>query len=759
MRGFERIQGKMRAQTLPDRPDEPERARSGPGRLAGLVLPLYAATLFLSAFLLFAVEPLFAKMALPLLGGAPSVWVTAMMFYQAMLLAGYAFAHLSARLIGVRRQALVYVALILLGATALPVGLAAGWRPDGGEAPTLWLIGLMAASIGAPFFALSASGPMLQFWFAHTRHKLASDPYFLYAASNIGSVGALVLYPFLIEPMARLETQSIAWSLLYGVLALLVIACGIALHAQFRDAPMPATAARPAPSTVTWRDRLWWTALAFAPSSLLLGATSYITTDVAAVPLLWLLPLTLYLLSFVLVFARRPLFSHRWILRIQPFVVIPLVVLFWVKLPLWMALPLHGVVLFASAMACHGELAARRPPARDLTAFYLWMSLGGLLGGVFNALVAPIAFNGIYEYPIALVIACMLLPRRAATRVLAPRRLDLVLFAALLLAVFAMASLEGFRLTDFGILGTVAFFVPAIALLAGFRLLPVRFGLAIGMFVFVTAFAMGKGDTVARWRSFFGVYEVRAEAGFNVLISGTTQHGAQNRDPARRREPASYYYRGGPIGQLFSALDGTKRVGRVGVVGLGVGTLACYRRPGQKWTFYEIDPLVVRIARNGRYFDYLANCAPDAGIVVGDARLALARAPDSAYDLLIVDAFTSEAIPIHMVTREALRLYMAKTAAGGLVVLHISNRMLDIAPVIGRIAAELGLSARIQRHFLPDMPRHGLARSPSVWVVVGRDPQDLAFLARDGRWPELLPDASAALWTDDYSNILGAIAW
>ena len=722
------------------------------GRLDGRVAG-FAAALFLAAFLVFSVQPMFARMALPLLGGAPAVWNTAMVFFQGALLAGYAYAHLLATRLAPRRQPLVHLAVLGAAALVLPIAVAAGWQPPAEATPIPWLLALLAVSVGAPFVAVAATAPLLQTWFAHSGHGRARDPYFLYAASNLGSIVALIGYPVAIEPWLGLARQSLAWTAGYGALAVAILGCGWALLRG--RAALPAAVADGAPP-VPWAMRLDWLVLAFAPSALLVAVTAHISADVAAAPFLWVVPLSLYLLTFVLVFARRPLLRQRWMVRLQPFVILPLALFFEWKFSLWFVFALHLGGFFVTAMVCHGELAARRPEVRHLTAFYLWMSLGGVLGGAFAALLAPVVFSGVYEYPLALVLACALRPRLDDGP--AWRWLDLALPAAL--AAVAVPLIGGaLKIETLGLAGVVAAYVGVSLVFYSFRKRPLRFGLGVAAVLAATVVATQASNVIGRDRSFFGVYRVKTAAAgaAHLFVYGTTVHGAQWLAPGRRREPLAYYARSGPLGDVFAARDAGRRFARVGAVGLGIGVTACYRRPGEAWTFYEIDPTVAAIARDARYFSYLADCAPEARIVFGDARLRLARQAAGAFDLLILDAFSSDAIPIHLMTREALALYLRTLAPGGWIAVHVSNRTLDLVPVVAALAGDAGI-AGVYRFHAPAGDRAKTLIFPSTWVVLARDAGDLAPLVAAG-WKPLAAEPGARPWTDDYANLIGAIRW
>jgi hypothetical protein len=718
-------------------------------------LAWFAGTMLLGAFLVFSIQPLFARMALPLLGGAPAVWNTAMVFFQSALLAGYAYAHCLSRCLGPRGQVAGHLSLLAIASLGLPVVIGDGWEPPAGAMSIPWLIALMAWTVGPPFLAVAATAPLIQRWFADSGHPAAGDPYFLYGASNLGSILALLSYPLLVEPTLTLQQQGWLWAAGYGALALAITGCGLVVWRRVATGVGAAASGAAAPSEpIGWPRRLRWLMLALVPSSLLLAVTTHITTDLAAVPLLWVVPLALYLLTFVVAFARRPWLRHAWMIRAQPFVLIPLVLLFAWNLPFWLGLPLHLFGLFVSALVCHGELARLRPTSERLTEFYFWMAAGGALGGAFTALLAPLLFDGVFEYPIALVAACLLRPTLAPA---AGRRvLDFALPIGIGILLAARTGAD-VGLRDFGTLGLLLVFVPSALALYALAERPLGFGLGIAAAMGGALLAADAQSVVARERSFFGVYTVKRDpAGYHVLLHGTTMHGAQRLDAERRRQPLTYFHRDGPLGQLFGAVGA--RVRNIGAVGLGVGTVACYRRPGQRWTFYEIDPLVERIARDRRHFHYLAECAPDAEIRTGDARLTLQGAPRAAYDLLILDAFSSDAIPMHLMTREALALYLDKLAPGGVIAWHVSNRNLDLAPIVADLAADAGVVAWVQTD-QPSRAELAQYRTPSIWIALARRAEDLGPLVRDPRWQRLHARPDARPWTDDFSNILSALRW
>jgi hypothetical protein len=712
---------------------------------------LFASTMGLSALLLFWLQPMFARMALPLLGGAPAVWNVAMVFFQAALLAGYLYAHLSVRFMPRRAQVALHLMLLAAAYVSLPVAVAGGWTLPDGAPPAPWLLALMTVSLGLPFFAVATTAPLLQRWFADVGHKHSGDPYFLYSASNLGSIAALVSYPLLLEPLLELHLQSLLWAVGYAVLGFSIAACAALLFRRQRADRHAARVPLPAPGLLTWPRRLRWLVLAFVPSALLLAVTLHITTDVAAVPLLWVVPLALYLLTYVIVFARRPWPPHRWMLRLQPFLLAVLaLVMFWDLVDLRFILPLHLGTFFVTAMVCHGELARSRPAPTQLTDFYLWMSVGGVLGGIFAGLLAPAVFDSVAEYPLLLVASCLLRPvlRRRGDR---DWVFDLVLPAGLALVMF-IPALSGPALKHHGLVYFVAFNSLICLFVYAMNPRPVRLAAGLGVMLLVGTMATDN-NVVFQTRSFFGVHTVvrTPDGRAHVLKHGTVQHGAQFIDPAHRREPLTYYAHSEPIGWLIEEMTEAGRLHGVGAVGLGAGSLACYARPGQHWTFFEIDPTVVRIARESGYFHYLGDCAPDAEIVLGDGRLSLARRVGDRFDLLVIDAFSSDAIPLHLLTREALTLYFRRLTVDGLLALHVSNWHLDLAPVIASLAADAGWVARVASG--PGR-KAGIYRQRSRWVVLARTPEALAAATPREGWHDLDARPGAPVWRDDYANIV-----
>src|SRR4051812_34728727 len=720
---------------------------------------LYAATLFVSALLLFSIQPMFAKMVLPKLGGAPAVWSVAMVFFQTVLLGGYAYAHLLNRLLPPRWSAVFHLALVGLTATTLPIAIAQGWGAAPSEGTALWLFGLFAVSIGLPFFALSASAPLLQSWFASSGHKQAGNPYVLYAASNLGSFAALFAYPVIVEPLLTLKTQTAAWSIGFALLGILLSFVGL-LAARAEPATVQTEAVDDVSASAG--ERMRWIALAAVPPGLVIAVTAYLTTDIAAAPFLWVLPLAIYLLTFVAAFRERPWIAHANVVRFVPFAVAPLAVsliggekVFWLT-----TIALNLVVFALLTLMCHGELYARRPSPRRLTEFYLCTSFGGVIGGAFAGLLAPQIFNGNYEYPILIALALLCMPglfSGGARRALTEAGPWLV----------ASAALVAWYVTRFQLSATLELpFQVLLALLAAAMLFqwqrPMRFfGLVVLSFTVTALWRPGLAP-IETARSFFGVHKV-AEVGdgkARVLYHGTTVHGAQrlrNEDGTPISGPLlpqTYYYPGGPYSEVIGAARAVRgNLDHVAIVGLGTGTLACHRKGGELWTFFEIDPEVIRIARDPRRFEFLSRCAPDAPVVAGDARLTLGASHDR-YDLIVLDAFSSDSIPVHLLTRDALAGYLSRLSPHGVIIAHISNRYLDLAPVVANVAHSHGLVAFVREDNSAGDLMVTLKANARL-VVMARDAADTGSVA--GSWTPLLADRSSALWTDDYSNILGVM--
>jgi hypothetical protein len=727
-------------------------------RRSPALVAVFGATIFLSAFLMFIVEPMIARMVLPLLGGAAAVWTTCLVFFQAVLLCGYAYAHGATTLLGPKRHAAVHVGVVLLPLLFLPVGLGTGTPPPT-DNPAGWLLLTLLTSIGLPFFALSTSAAVLQKWYSVTDDEGASDPYFLYAASNLGSFAALIAYPLFVERTLRLQQQAQLWTVGYSLLALLTIACAVSVWRRGAVVPAALTAAAAnVAESVGARRRLRWIALACVPSSLLLAVTSYMSTDVASVPLLWMVPLCVYLGTFIVAFSPGASRARALASRFMPLAVIVLALLLIAQMnrPVSLVIPLHLLVFGIIALACHGELADDRPSPARLTEFYFWISLGGMLGGLFNALLAPVIFTGIVEYPLVLVVAC-LVRRGVAPRAARSWGAD----AAWIAAVGALAVASVWINGQFGSVSRFLIIGASIpALLAfGQKHLPVRFAGCVAALLLSGALVQSPfGRAVYADRTFFGVYRVRVDDKLNYrfMFHGPTLHGMQSMDPSRRGVSLSYFHKRGPIGQVFASAPNAAAASEVAVVGLGVGSLASYAGPAQRWTIYEIDPAVEDVARNPAFFTYLQDCGARCQVQIGDARVSLGRARPGQFGMLILDAFSSDAIPVHLLTREALSLYLSRLAPNGLIALHISNLHLSLSPVLGRLAADQGLVALWQRE-PATAGSFADGKFPSEWMVIARRRADLGALVDDPRWIPPVAGASTPLWTDDFSNILSVL--
>jgi hypothetical protein len=706
------------------------------------------------------VEPLFAKMVLPLLGGSPAVWNTCLMYFQAMLLLGYLYAHVSSRYLDARRQVWLHVALVSVAFVALPVAIPRDWTPPASGHVIPWLIQILTIAIGAPFLVLAATAPLLQRWLSTSDHPAAKNPYMLYAASNTGSLLGLLAFPIVLEPHLRLTQQSSLWTVGYAIALALTVACAVLVWRRSRaTAPgRDASVIDDATTAPTMRDRIKWLALAFVPSSLLLGVTTYLSTDVAAMPLLWVVPLALYLITFIIVFSRKSRAPSLPVAIAHAVLVTVLVlIVFWgPDLDLRWEYALHLSVFTATALVLHGELAASRPSPKYLTEFYLWMALGGALGGAFNALVAPVLFKSIAEYQLMVVLACFLRPSwRSRFTSLIEREPGFVLA---LVPVLMVGLSRPHVSSD---VGRIIISVIAAAIFVVLSVNALRFGMAVAALALSGFMMSERSDKILmRDRSFFGAYYVERMYGpANFLVHGTTIHGAQFLDSTRRLMPVTYYHPKGPVGQLFTALRDRFPDKRIGVVGLGAGSLLCYSKPGEQWTFFEIDPLVERISRNPRYFTFLRDCPVRPRIVMGDARLTLGHQPDRRFGLLIIDAFSSDAIPVHLMTRQAFAQYGRVLDDGGILMVHISNQRLDLQPVVAALAKDAGLVALIGEHNPKGSVETKDLDYTCDWVALARRPEDLGSLATDKRWRWLTANAGDQPWTDDYSNVFSVIKW
>ena len=736
-----------------------------PSRLRSVSL-LFATTIFLSALLLFWLELAMAKMLLPRFGGTPAVWNTCMLFFQVLLLAGYSYVLVTTSWIGVRKQALLQSALLLLSSLYLPVKLAgnAGSTLEQNY-PALWLFAYLLSAVGLPILLISTTSPLLQKWFTRTGHHSANDPYFLFAVSNAGSLLALISYPLLLEPNLKLSRQTHLWMVGYVVFLVLNLGCVIVLwKSSVTEKVEPALHDyEPAPeSPVSLKRRLWWILLAFIPASLLFGVTTYITTEIAPTPLLWTIPLALYLVTFVVAFAYRKLLSERLTSNALSglALLLTLVIAAGATEPTTALVLLHLLFFFVAALVCHNRLVSDRPHTAQLAEFYLCVAIGGMLGGVFNTLIAPTIFNTLIEYPLVIVLACLIRPHNNEEDSSRDRLLDVLLPAgaglltaglALLVAQYEVAPVAGVAV----VLG-----VPLIIINHRFRSRPVRFALALGAVMLGSiVYSEIQSRTLHVERNFFGTLSVKVDPmrATRSLYHGNTIHGRQFIDPSLHREPLSYFHREGPLGQIFDAFNSNSASPNVAIVGLGIGAMSCYARPGQHWTFYEINPAVIELAQNTQYFTYMQKCAPsDAQIVLGDARLQLQNAPEHHYGIIVLDAFNSDAVPVHLLTKEAIELYTSKLANGGMLVFNISNRSLKLDRVLADLAKHTGA---ISASFTDGEFDAVRGKDPSEWLVMARNSPAVETLTQDPRWQVLEGRTESDVWTDDFSNILRAFRW
>jgi len=674
---------------------------------------LYAFTILLSAFLLFQVQPIIAKMILPWFGGSAAVWTVCMLFFQLLLVAGYLYSHWLVRALGARAQSLVHIALLALGVAALPILPDGGWKPVGESDPSFRILGLLAAAVGLPYFLLATTSPLVQAWYARARR--GAMPYRLYALSNFGSMLALLSYPFVVEPWLPTRWQALGWS---GAFVVFAAACALAawqartlpptIPASEEDAP----AERPRPASYAL-----WAALAASASILLLAFTSHLSQNVAPIPFLWVLPLALYLLSFILCFEGRGWYQRKVFLPLAAAGFAGVCITLqreYHNSPLWLLIPLYCAALFFACMVCHGELARRKPHPRHLTAFYVAIAVGGALGGIFVGLVAPRIFPDLYELPVGLFLA-------AALTVL-----------VLELDRDGFPSPRAWRAA----VGGAALFAAALAGVLGW------------------IYADLAGDARVRARNFYAALRV-SDYGTGTdetrtLTHGTITHGKQFRDPARRDWRTTYYGETSGVGRAIEARRAAGPV-RIGVIGLGAGTLAAYGRPGDAVRIYEINPQVIELARNE--FTYLADSPAKVEVVLGDARLSLEREAPQGFDVLAVDAFSSDSIPVHLLTAEAFAVYFRHLKPGGILAVHISNRFLDLKPVVKAAAAALGKTARI----VEDESDDARGTYGTTWVLVAESPEAFAEAPLAGAAEPLESTRAIRPWTDDYSDLYGIL--
>lgn len=725
--------------------------------------PVFSLTLLLSATLLFSVQPMFSKMILPMLGGTPQVWNTAMLFFQACLLGGYGYAHLTSRYLKPQVQAVLHVFLLLVFTVILPLAIPAGWEPSLEHDPTFWQLSIMTAVVGGPFFVVSGSAPMLQHWFASTDHKDADNPYFLYGASNLGSMAALFSYPTVIEPLFGLEEQSGLW--MYGYFGLIILTnlCVILIWKNAKSAQNATTINTVNEPKITTKQRAKWIILSFVPSSLMLGVTTYITTDIATVPLLWIIPFALYVATFIIVFARKQILSEPKIMALSALALILLIFqmtafkeqLVFIPLAL---VAIHIITFFIISLACHFDLAQSKPTSSHLTEFYFFMSLGGVLGGFFNAIIAPKFFILPIEYALALAIAMFL--RYSNTQTTAA--LKKIHPAFYLLAIATAATCY----SGFFFIEQKKFFMASLLLgcatsgvMINYMKDRWRFAIISSLIILISPLGipvsiLNEDLVLKRERNFFGVHKIVETEKERMLVNGMTNHGTQPKDPAFSKVRISYYSPGSPLTDVFNYLDQKTEPQIIGALGLGIGVVTCYSHPDRFFQYFEIDKDIADIAEDPKYFTYLSGCGSPYEIVIGDGRLEIAKQQDKKYDAIVIDVFSSDNIPVHIMTADAIAMYMKKMKDNGVLVIHISNRYLDLEPVFTAIGQELKIPmyARATHKSIP-IADTGINSFPAHFVVFTHSQEAIAHLKNSG-WTSGFMREGVRAWTDKYSNII-----
>jgi hypothetical protein len=729
---------------------------------------------FLSAGLVFLIQPLFARLLLPEFGGSPSVWNTCTVFFQTTLLLGYCYTWLSTKLLSPKKQIVVHCSLLLLTLVQLPVGLRVLEADVASTSPALRLLIMLTLSIGGPYFAVSTTTPLLQHWFSRSRHKLAHDPYFFYSISNCGSILGLLAYPFIVERLFDLDGQGLTWSVGYGSLVGLTILCGVLTARELgsmsipssndiADPPLIGEESSPIMKLVdrpmTKLRRLRWVVLALVPSAMMLAVTTRITTDVAAVPLLWVLPLVAYLATYINAFARRPLIKFD---RLLPVLFPALMVAAWMSLAgpgSQLRAGVEIIMFLICGIVLHGELADDRPSTDYLTEYYFWMSLGGCLGGTLVGIIAPAIFPSYVEFPLILVLAA--LTQQECPAVGTGKVVRAVRVAATVL-LCGTAMIACFVHVWASALATTSQFV-GFAALGIFFLMNHSKGISLALaLVLIPPALLPDTNSLDRKRTFFGVHEVTyeedAEIGIRVhlLAHGTTIHGEQVIAPTELQKiPRTYYVPTGPIGEALTLAGAEKASRKVALIGLGSGALMTYSKKGDQFDFFEIDPAVRDIAQDPNLFTYLSQGEGKQRVIIGDGRLKLAEETEGTYDVIVVDAFGSDSIPIHLLTADALDIFMSRLKSDGTLIIHISNRHLDLEPVPGRYAAERNLPALASIKAATTEQEVAQGQRPTHAIVISKSEELISQLGKLEGWHP--PRQNASLWTDSYSSILDVL--
>jgi SAM-dependent methyltransferase len=694
------------------------------------------------------------KMLLPHLGGAASVWTTCVLFFQTMLLLGYVYAHLLARVNDLRKQLVTHAVVLLLPLAFLPLRFTPGSSESLSQHPLRELLLLLTTSAAVPFFVVSTTSPLLQSWLARTKHAGASDPYFLYSASNAGSLLALICYPFLVEPQIGVSAQTELWFVGYLGLILLFALSSIALYRR----PVSVTE-QSVRNSVDPKTRLFWIAAAFVPSALMLAVTNHIGANVGSIPFLWLVPLAVYLSTFILAFARRFRVSAERTSRVVPIVfliVFPLVTASVITPPglNWLVIAAHIVLLFFGALLCHTRLGESRPPAEYLTEFYFWIALGGVLGGAFTATLAPVLFSTVLEYPLlVMTLPFFRIRTQDQFRVATPALFAVGIGTAWLIlrATHLDSNTEAIALVHTAfVFAAYKSRKTALGFASGFAVLVLGYSLILPQYI-------DAADRVYTGRNFFGVKKVLDDPDMRIrkLLHGDTIHGMESTQSERAGQPLSYYYPGGSVSDIIDVLRSRKTRQRFAVIGLGAGSMAGYGDATHHVTFYEIDPSIEIIARE--YFSFLPRCGANCDVVIGDGRLQLSREPDGTFDLLMLDAFSSDSVPTHLVSQEAMQTYLAKLAPGGILLFHVSNRYLDVEKLASALVSDAKLAAYSRFDDAGELRKAG--KTSTQHVVAARDVADFEDLGNRPGWRPVGRPADFQTWTDDYSNLLSLIRW
>jgi len=710
---------------------------------------LFTVTSFVGAALLFVIQPMVTKLVLPSYGGSATVWSTASLFFQLVLLGSYAWTHGTARLGG--RQPVLQVMVMVLPLMVLPIALPVDAAPDAGANEALWLLRTLVVMIGLPFAVLACTGPLIQKWYSWTSGVRRDDPYFLYAASNLGSFVGLLSYPFLIEPNLSLADQRAAFSWGYGVFLALGASCAVVALRGWKVVPSVSLGEV---ERISPRRLLGWAFLAFVPASLSLAITAHLTTDVAPIPLLWVLPLAIYLATFIVAFGRRR--------RTVPIAAIRLAAALAIVTAGAMTSPNQGIgfalnlaLLAVAGFVAHARLAADRPPPANLTLFYLVIAAGGAAGGLVNGLLAPSLLDRVWEYPVMLLLVPLVsLGATGKVSTMVTRRYHpaFVVIVIAVLGVVAALATGGLARIGRSAIGAGVIALALMGIVAAVAWLAVRqLAVLAALVVVLTWFTIQSEEhTTHHLRSFFASSRVLEVEGKHQLAHGSTIHGMQFLDPARARLATTYYGSAGSCQDVFNLMAGS--ADSVGAVGLGAGTIATYGLPGQHFTFFEVDQDMVELAQDPRHFTFVHDSMATIDMVVGDGRLEVARQADGSFDLLVLDAFSSDSIPIHLLTREAMATYAAKLSSRGVLLVHISSRLFDLEPVLAAAASQLGWEATIGHsdHATP-------GTTASTWVALTADRSFTRQLRAMPRW-QPVDDSRHVVWTDDYSSIFSVIS-